>query len=167
MSQGLNANPIVYKAEKDAELQREVVFDDEDTEDPIDALEVFNMLRNINDPEHPLTLEQLNVATFENIKVDNVKSRVSLTFTPTIPHCSMATLIGLSLRVKLIRSLPARFKVDISITPGTHASELAVNKQLNDKERVAAALENAHLLEVLNRCIGDTDPEIPAALLAL
>jgi hypothetical protein len=26
-------------------------------------------------------------------------------------HCSMATLIGLSMRVKLMRSLPSRFKV--------------------------------------------------------
>lgn len=58
----------------------------------------------------------------------------------------MATLIGLCIRVKLLRSLPDRFKVDILITPGTHASESAVNKQLNDKERVAAALENSHLL---------------------
>lgn len=58
----------------------------------------------------------------------------------------MATLIGLCIRVKLLRSLPDRFKVDIHITPGTHASEAAVNKQLNDKERVAAALENNSLL---------------------
>jgi hypothetical protein len=28
-----------------------------------------------------------------------------------------------------------------------------VNKQLNDKERVAAALENGHLLDVVNNCI--------------
>ena len=54
--------------------------------------------------------------------------------------------IGLSIRVKLLRSLPPRFKVDVTIAPGTHASETAVNKQLADKERVAAALENAHLL---------------------
>lgn len=37
--------------------------------------------------------------------------------------------------------------------PGTHQSENAVNKQLNDKERVAAALENAHLLEVVQGCL--------------
>ena len=65
----------------------------------------------------------------------------------------MATLIGLCIRVKLLRSLPARFKVDISITPGTHASEHDVNKQLNDKERVAAALENDNLLRVVNQCL--------------
>lgn len=27
--------------------------------EPIDALEVYEMIRHINDPEHPLTLEQL------------------------------------------------------------------------------------------------------------
>jgi hypothetical protein len=30
-----------------------------------------------------------------------------------------------------------------------------VNKQLADKERVAAALENAHLVEAVNNCIKD------------
>jgi hypothetical protein len=67
----------------------------------------------------------------------------------------MATLIGLSIRVKLLRSLPSRFKVRVRINPGTHASETAVNKQLDDKERVCAALENAHLLGVVNKCIAN------------
>lgn len=74
-------------------------------------------------------------------------------FTPTIPHCSMATLIGLSIKVRLLWSLPSRFKISVTITPGTHASEYAINKQLDDKERVAAALENVHLSTVLNKCI--------------
>jgi hypothetical protein len=65
----------------------------------------------------------------------------------------MATLIGLCLKVKLLRSLPSRFDVTVRIQPGTHASERAINKQLADKERVAAALENTHLLGVVNRCI--------------
>ena len=69
----------------------------------------------------------------------------------------MATLIGLCIRVKLLRSLPTRFKVDIQVTPGTHASEAAVNKQLNDKERVAAALENDNLLGVVNKCLLGAD----------
>lgn len=68
-------------------------------------------------------------------------------------HDSMATLIGLSIRVKLLRSLPPRFKVTVEITPGTHTSEIAVNKQLADKERVAAALENSNLINVINQCI--------------
>lgn len=82
--------------------------------------------------------------------MNNDESHIQIHFTPTIPHCSMATLIGLCIRVKLLRSLPDRFKVDINITPGTHASEAAVNKQLNDKERVAAALENASLIGTIS-----------------
>ena len=30
----------------------------------------------------------------------------------------------------MLRSLPPRFKVDVKIAPGTHASEEAVNKQV-------------------------------------
>jgi metal-sulfur cluster biosynthetic enzyme len=153
-----------------------------------------HLIRTINDPEHPLNLEELRVAQLLDVTVDNANSRVSVQFTPTIPHCSMATLIGLSIRVRLLRSLPPRFKVraivcrkgrvsrldacvrcvqvDVRIHPGTHASEeaglwvpacfvrglhgltaFAVNKQLSDKERVAAALENAQLLGVVNKCL--------------
>lgn len=87
--------------------------------------------------------------------MDDARSTCDLLFTPTIPHCSMATLIGLSLRVKLLRSLPSRFKITININPGTHASEKAVNKQLNDKERVQAALENDRLLSVVQQCLAE------------
>ena len=111
------------------------------------------LIRGIKDPEHPHTLEQLNVAQRRLIDVDDEGGRVVVRFTPTIPHCSMATLIGLCLRVKLLRSLPPRLKVDILISPGAHASEEAINKQLNDKERVAAALENDNLLGVVNQCL--------------
>jgi len=31
----------------------------------------------------------------------------------------------------------------------------AVNKQVNDKERVAAALENPNLLSIVRQCIGE------------
>ena len=94
-----------------------VTFDDLDMEDshshnptpapptrqPLDALEVFEYIRGLNDPEHPLTLEQLNVVSLDLISVDDGASTVDVRFTPTIPHCSMATLIGLCIRVKLQR----------------------------------------------------------------
>ncbi|KAG7457827.1 hypothetical protein MATL_G00231380 [Megalops atlanticus] len=113
----------------------------------------YKVRKSINDPEHPLSLEELNVVEQVRVRVNDQESTVSVEFTPTIPHCSMATLIGLSIKVKLLRSLPDRFKIDVHITPGTHASEDAVNKQLADKERVAAALENSQLLEVVNQCL--------------
>ncbi|KAK2554416.1 Cytosolic iron-sulfur assembly component 2B [Acropora cervicornis] len=117
------------------------------------SLTGIHLIRSINDPEHPLTLEQLNVVEQSLVEVDDDKGYVKVQFTPTIPHCSMATLIGLAIRVQLLRSLPDRFKVDVNVTPGSHASEDAVNKQLGDKERVAAALENSHLLELVNQCL--------------
>ena len=45
------------------------------------------------------------------VVVDDDNDYVKVQFTPTIPHCSMATLIGLAIRVQLLRSLPDRFKV--------------------------------------------------------
>ncbi|NWS46253.1 MIP18 protein, partial [Probosciger aterrimus] len=160
-----NANPLIYRRSG----ERPVTAREEDDELPdiIDDREIFDMsvqprsaflnpthlIRSINDPEHPLTLEELNVVEQVRVKVNDAESTVAVEFTPTIPHCSMATLIGLSIKVKLIRSLPERFKLDVHITPGTHVSEHAVNKQLADKERVAAALENSHLLEVVNQCL--------------
>ena len=146
-----NVNPHVFERAKDRLVSAEEL--DDQVRDEIDAREVFDLLRSINDPEHPLTLEELNVLQEGHIEVNDPESRVEVLFTPTIPHCSMATLIGLSIRVRLLRALPGRFKVDIRICPGTHASEQAVNKQLADKERVAAALENTHLLEVVNQCL--------------
>lgn len=149
-----NINPNIYQ-KTDKRQETDADWDDNQI-DPFDEREIFDIIRNINDPEHPLTLEELHVTQQENVKVDNDKNTVHVFFTPTIPHCSMATLIGLSIRVKLLRALPPRFKVTVEITPGTHASEHAVNKQLADKERVAAAMENTHLIRVINQCIATT-----------
>lgn len=89
----------------------------------------------------------------DQVECDDALGTVAVEFTPTVEHCSMATLIGLCIRVKLLRVLPPRFKVDICLKAGSHASETAVNKQLNDKERVAAALENPSLLAMVDRCL--------------
>ncbi|XP_012728256.1 cytosolic iron-sulfur assembly component 2B [Fundulus heteroclitus] len=154
MSGGLqleNANPVIFQRSGERLLTSSE--EDGDVHDPIDDREIFDLIRSINDPEHPLSLEELNVVEQVRVQVNDTESTVSIEFTPTIPHCSMATLIGLSIKVKLLRSLPDRFKIDVHITPGTHASEEAVNKQLADKERVAAALENSSLLEVVNQCL--------------
>jgi metal-sulfur cluster biosynthetic enzyme len=131
--------------------------------DGLTAEEVFDIIRNIQDPEHPHTLEQLGVVSLDQVELLRTENslcsmmEVNVRFTPTIPHCSMATLIGLCLRVKLWRSLPpsGKFKVSVQIEPGTHVSETAINKQLRDKERVCAALENKHLAGVVNKCIGN------------
>lgn len=148
----INANPIIYeKKERRARCTPVVV--DEYAVEPIDQEEIFDHIRDIKDPEHPYSLEELKVITEDSIEVDDTKSFVRVTFTPTVEHCSMATIIGLCLRVKLMKSLPSRYKVDIKLAPGSHLSEAAVNKQLNDKERIAAALESPYLAEVVDECL--------------
>jgi metal-sulfur cluster biosynthetic enzyme len=119
-------------------------------------LTFLHHIRDIKDPEHPYSLEQLNVVTEDSIELNDERNYVRVTFTPTVEHCSMATVIGLCIRVKLIRSLPPRYKVDIRVAPGSHSTEAAVNKQLNDKERVAAALENPNLLDMVEECLSPT-----------
>ncbi|CAH2066127.1 unnamed protein product [Thlaspi arvense] len=169
----INENPIVYE-KKERRVRAESSNTDELSAEPIDQLEIFDILfllsllyigsfvspehfthhiRDIKDPEHPYSLEELKVVTEDSVEVDDDKSYVRVTFTPTVEHCSMATIIGLCVRVKLLRSLPARYKIDIRVAPGTHATEDAVNKQLNDKERVAAALENPNLVEMVDECL--------------
>ncbi|KAJ0737354.1 putative MIP18 family, Fe-S cluster assembly domain superfamily [Helianthus annuus] len=144
----INANPVVYEKKERPARSRpgDAGFDEYSTE-LIDQLEVFDIL------QHPYSLEELKVITEDAVEVDDKRSYVRVTFTPTVEHCSMATIIGLCLRVKLMRSLPSRFKVDIKVAPGTHATEDAVNKQLNDKERVAAALENPNLVDMVDECL--------------
>ncbi|KIJ44202.1 hypothetical protein M422DRAFT_30384, partial [Sphaerobolus stellatus SS14] len=120
------------------------------------------LIRSITDPEHPVTLEELAVVSAPQIEVSS--NHIFVEFTPTVPHCGASTLIGLFIRVRLLRSLPRRYKVDIRLKPGSHQSEESVNKQLNDKERVAAALENSALLEMVERCLATANRRgMPAA----
>jgi len=130
---------------------------DDYTPDPIDPQEIFDLIATISDPEHPLTLGQLAVVNLPDITVtdgpDSRSSLVLVQITPTITHCSLATLIGLGIRVRLERCLPPRFRIDIKVKEGSHQSEDQVNKQLNDKERVAAAVENQSLLGVISEML--------------
>ncbi|XP_058950479.2 cytosolic iron-sulfur assembly component 2A-like [Pocillopora verrucosa] len=122
--------------------------------------EIFDIVKGIKDPELPQTLEELNVIEEEYIRInkfgDDVYS-IQIEFKPTVPHCSLATLIGLCLRVKLERSLPYKFKLDIFLSKGTHSTEDEINKQINDKERIAAAMENPNLKKIVEDCISNED----------
>ncbi|XP_003940956.1 cytosolic iron-sulfur assembly component 2A isoform X1 [Saimiri boliviensis] len=124
------------------------------------ALEVYDLIRTIRDPEKPSTLEELEVVSESCVEVQEINEEeylVIIRFTPTVPHCSLATLIGLCLRVKLQRCLPFKHKLEIYISEGTHSTEEDINKQINDKERVAAAMENPNLREIVEQCVLEPD----------
>ncbi|XP_059036738.1 cytosolic iron-sulfur assembly component 2A isoform X2 [Mustela lutreola] len=60
------------------------------------ALEVYDLIRTIRDPEKPNTLEELEVVTESSVEVQERNEDdylVIIRFTPTVPHCSLATLI--------------------------------------------------------------------------
>ncbi|CCD23472.1 iron-sulfur cluster assembly protein CIA2 NDAI_0B04380 [Naumovozyma dairenensis CBS 421] len=129
-----------------------------DPKDVVDTQEIYDLTAHISDPEHPLSLGQLSIVNLPDIEVHdcgdpNKMVEVIIRITPTITHCSLATLIGLGIRVRLERALPPRFRITILLKKGTHNSENQVNKQLNDKERVAAACENEQLLGVVSKML--------------
>uniref|UniRef100_A0A674AZP6 Cytosolic iron-sulfur assembly component 2A n=1 Tax=Salmo trutta TaxID=8032 RepID=A0A674AZP6_SALTR len=124
------------------------------------ALEVYDVIRTIRDPEKPNTLEELDVVSEECVEVQELgedEYLIIIKFSPTVPHCSLATLIGLCLQVKLQRCLPFKHKLDIFISEGTHSTEEDINKQINDKERVAAAMENPNLRDIVEQCVTEPD----------
>ncbi|KAI2616087.1 hypothetical protein GGR54DRAFT_250290 [Hypoxylon sp. NC1633] len=136
--------------------------DDEFAAEPIDEQEVYDLISTISDPEHPLSLGQLAVVNLPDIHITpspsvtadpNTLTRVLVQITPTITHCSLATVIGLGIRVRLEQALPPNYRVDVVIKEGTHSQDDQVNKQLADKERVAAALENDTLKGVLDKML--------------
>lgn len=120
---------------------------------------MLDLISTISDPEHPLSLGSLAVVNLADIHITpppSPRSRIStilVEVTPTITHCSLATVIGLGVRVRLEQALPPRFRVDVRIKEGTHSTDTAVSKQLGDKERVAAALENETLMGVLKKML--------------
>mmetsp|Transcript_9669 Transcript_9669/g.19738 ORF Transcript_9669/g.19738 Transcript_9669/m.19738 type:complete len:164 (-) Transcript_9669:1991-2482(-) len=127
------------------------------------ATRIFEAIRDIRDPEHPHSLEELSVIDLESVTVCEPGQAsygvTTVQVTPTVPHCSMAAIIGLCIRAKLQdappsrRVLPLGYKLDIKIEEGTHVNADEITKQLNDKERVAAALENPILRHRVMECI--------------
>ncbi|TRY98839.1 hypothetical protein DNTS_027855 [Danionella cerebrum] len=104
------------------------------------ALEVYDVIRTIRDPEKPNTLEELDVVCEDCVEVTEIGEEeylIVIRFSPTVPHCSLATLIGQASEVP--------------------AFQTQVNKQINDKERVAAAMENPNLREIVEQCVTEPD----------
>lgn len=122
-----------------------------------------DLIAPITDPEHPVSLGQLSVINLPDIHISpspalgvpspNTIVRVTVLITPTVTHCGLATVLGLGVRVRLEQALPPNYRVDVRCKDGSHSQDDQVNKQLADKERVAAALENDTLRGVLDKML--------------
>ena len=152
----INPNPKINSTiEYDSEflLKRNEEEKNDEIEDVLDKYEIFDIIRNIYDPEHPLTLEQINVVNLDDIFIDNENKIITVYYTPTIPNCTLSSGIGLSIKVKLLNTIDKLYKIDVLVKPGTQELEDNVNKQLCDKERVYATLEGENMLKFLGNCI--------------
>lgn len=118
---------------------------------------MYECIKDIVDPEYPLTLEQLNVVSLENIVINRQEKIIFVFFKPTVTSCSQASLIGLSLFYKLHTVFNNNFKIIIKVLKGTHDLEDSINKQLKDKERVHAALENPQIFKIITRGLTNSD----------
>ncbi|EMC94998.1 hypothetical protein BAUCODRAFT_140220 [Baudoinia panamericana UAMH 10762] len=146
------ADPLAPPVASDSTLS-------DDEREEIDEQEVYDLISTISDPEHPLSLGSLGVVTLDDIAIippASPRSRISsvrVLITPTTSACSLTTVIGLGVKVRLLNALPPRFRVDVRIKEGTSRTADEVNKQLGDKERVAAAMENRSLVNVVNNML--------------
>ncbi|EEC18736.1 conserved hypothetical protein [Ixodes scapularis] len=92
--------------------------------------EIYDLIKDIRDPEKPQTLEELGVVAEDDIRVDVQEhySRVSVTLTV----CN------------------TEYQSD---TDPPLFSPQPVSKQINDKERVAAAMENKNIRKMVDGCV--------------
>ncbi|CAN6934463.1 unnamed protein product [Brassica oleracea] len=121
---------IVCDTDNGWRLVNEYEYESKSNRFALDPLDIYDILltstkyvRDIRDPEHPYSLEQLSALSEDSITLNDKLNRVLITFTPTIQHCSMSTIIGLRLRAKLKECLPLHYKVDTKVSPGSHAVE--------------------------------------------
>lgn len=153
------AYPSLVEAVSSPEAASSDTSTSDDEREEIDEQEVYDLISTISDPEHPLSLGSLGVVTLDDITIippTTPRSRIStvrVLITPTTSACSLTTVIGLGVKVRLVQALPPRFRVDVRIKEGTSRTADEVNKQLGDKERVAAAMENLSLVSVVNQML--------------
>lgn len=125
---------------------------------------IYQLLRNITDPEHPYTLEELSIIDLNDIRVYSIEKSevlcksgfpihvIEVVFTPTVPHCSMAGIIGLSIHFQLQKYIDNHI-IDVKVKKDTHSTYQQLNKQLSDKDRRMAAFDNEDMLELIKECI--------------
>lgn len=96
--------------------------------------EVFEALVPVMDPEHPVSITdpRMGIVTRDLIAVTD--KSISVQFKPTAPYCPMGGLIGVLIRHRLEQVYP-KTRINVTVLPGTHAQETAVNSMINDDAR--------------------------------
>lgn len=119
------------------------------------------LVGSIKDPEkRECTLEDLNVINKDSVTIRQLvrlgkqEGRafhepgprkdikiIEVKLKPTNAHCHLIQQIALAVHLRLKRELPffGQYKLRVICFPESHAKQEEVEKQMNDKERIAAA----------------------------
>lgn len=69
-----------------------------------------------------------------------------------------AHLIGLAIRAKLNIILPKnQFKLDVNVLENSHVNKNAIDRQINDKERLASTFEKEAIWQAITQLIAWMD----------
>lgn len=131
------------------------------------SIQIFYYLKDILDPEYPNKIYTFGIVSFEGIFIEILYFCQIITIDhlliPTIKICSMSPLMGISIQNKIYQKnlikrlhqlIPKtwNWRFSIEIPNYSHLKSLNISKQLNDKERISAALENFGIRKVIEEC---------------
>ena len=125
---------------------------------------IFSLLIEIRDPEFPYQLSQLDILSIEKILIEkyilNQNIYITVTINPTYKMCTMSSVIGLSIENILYNKITGillnehfpqgwNWKYCTNIPHTLHVKSSIITKQLNDKERISAAIENVSIRNII------------------
>lgn len=95
MADLINPNPEVFERKPSTRLKK-------GPDEPLDATDVFEFIRDIQDPEHPYSLEQLNVVQESLVRLDHNKRVCTCAAPASLPHANAQQLQFSLFRVYLL-----------------------------------------------------------------
>ncbi|RDE11729.1 MAG: hypothetical protein C4K49_11410 [Candidatus Thorarchaeota archaeon] len=102
--------------------------------------EVFETLKPVMDPDYPVSITDPRMGIIKTEYIEVKDGTIKVRFKPTSPHCPMGGLIGILIRHRLEESYPDS-KVQVSVIPGSHSQEAAVNSMIGDDTKYNRIVE--------------------------
>jgi metal-sulfur cluster biosynthetic enzyme len=124
----------------------------------MDKQTILDHLRNVLDPEHPVSIVDLKIVTEDDITITN--GEINIKFKPTSPFCPMGAVIGLVIK-KAITDATGK-EVNVEVREGTHVREEYVNKIINDKDNYDNTIKKLEQSGLLARCLPEYSVKDPA-----
>lgn len=117
----------------------------------LDKKEVLKVLKNVYDPEYPVSIIELGIVKEEDITINGDK--IIIQFTPTSPLCPMGGIIGIVIKYALEKKFGKDVEVEVKVKPGTHAEENLLNNLLQDRKKFEESVNRLKESGLLDNCI--------------